>query len=141
MGSGNMPNANVTNIAITCTTNSFTVGGNIIGLHGVLTLQNNGGDTLTISTTGNFTFPTQILSGGAYAVTILAQPPGQSCSMTGSPSGIVTNNNITNIVITCGNKTDPGILCGTVYCDPEVELCCVQDGMRVLHYELPGIRP
>ena len=127
--SGNMPSANVTSVAITCQTNSFTIGGNVVGLEGVLMLQNNGSDTLNISTTGSFTFPTPVLSGGAYTVTILSQPPGQSCSMTGSPSGVITNGNITNIVITCGNKTDPGILCGSSYCDPATQLCCIDDGV------------
>jgi len=126
--SGNMPSANVTSVAITCTTNSFSIGGNVVGLEGQLVLQNNGADTLTLTAGGGFTFPAKVLSGGTYAVTILSQPPGQSCSMTGSPSGVVTNGNITTIVITCGNKTDPGILCGSGYCDPATQLCCIDNG-------------
>jgi hypothetical protein len=63
-----------------------------------LTLQNNGGDNLTVNGTGtvNFTFATPLLTGAAYAVTILNQPgsPAQNCTVSngsGTIGGIVTN--------------------------------------------------
>lgn len=137
-GSGSMPSANVTDISINCTTNTFSVGGNIIGLAGTMMLQNNGGDTLTINTTGNFTFPTRISSGGTYAVSLVSAPAGQTCAISGSPAGVVANANITSIVITCGDKTDPGILCGTFYCDPEIEMCCIDNGTPICSTSCTG---
>jgi len=61
------------------------VGGNISGLTGVgLILQNNGGDDLSISVNGSFTFATALADGTGYAVTVKTQPtdPIQKCSIT-----------------------------------------------------------
>jgi hypothetical protein len=92
----------VTSVAVTCTTNRFTVGGTISGLAGTVTLQNNGGDNLALTSNGTFTFSTSVLSGATYAVTVAVQPttPSQTCVVTAG-SGTVTNGNITNVVVTC----------------------------------------
>src|SRR5215471_107899 len=61
----------------------FTVGGTVSGLSGTgLVLQDNGGDNLTISANGAFTFATKAT---AYNVTVLTQPtnPPQTCTVTG----------------------------------------------------------
>ena len=118
---------NVTDVAVTCTTNKYTVGGNVSGLTGTLVLQDNGGDDKTITASGGFTFATPIASGNPYAVTIKTQPSGQTCTLA-MASGTVTNANITTVAVTCGAGGDPGILCGTTYCDPSVDLCCVNGG-------------
>ena len=105
------PTANVTNIQVVCAP-IFPVGGSVSGLLGTgLTLQDNGGDNLVVSGTGNvnFTFATPLLSGGTYAVTILTQPktPVQTCSVVNG-SGTV-NGNITNVNIIC---SQPGFSIG-----------------------------
>jgi hypothetical protein len=56
---------------------TFTIGGTVSGLKGTVVLQNNGGDNISVTTSGAFTFPLAISSGGAYAVTIFTQPQGQ----------------------------------------------------------------
>jgi len=111
-GSGTVASANVTNISISCTTNSFTVGGTVSGLLGAgLVLQNNGGDNLPIGGTGAFTFTTPILSGASYAVTVLTQPsaPAQTCALT-SASGTVGTANVTNVGVNCNNTFTIGSL-------------------------------
>ncbi len=55
----------------------FTVGGAVSGLSGSLTLRNNGGDDLVITSDGPFVFATPLPDGSPYAVTILSSPPGQ----------------------------------------------------------------
>src|SRR5207248_2505799 len=77
-GSGTA-NGNVTNVAITCSTITYTIGGTITGLTASgLVLQNNLTDNLTIASgAAGFTFNTPIPSGGAYSVTTLTQPSGQ----------------------------------------------------------------
>jgi subtilisin-like proprotein convertase family protein/subtilisin family serine protease len=103
-GSGTVASANVTNISISCATDSFTVGGTVSGLLGAgLVLQNNGGNNLAISGNGAFTFTTPILSGATYAVTVLTQPtgPAQTCTVT-SGSGTVGVANVTNVGVLCG---------------------------------------
>jgi hypothetical protein len=100
-GSGTMPSANVTNVSVNCTTNTYTIGGTVSGMTGgTLVLQDNGGDNKTITGNGAFTFATPIASGNGYAVTVLTQPSGQSCSVT-SGSGTVTSGNVTNVSILC----------------------------------------
>ena len=60
-GSGTMGSANVTSVAVTCTANSasFTVGGSVSGLSGTVVLQDNGGDDLSVTANGPFTFATR----------------------------------------------------------------------------------
>jgi hypothetical protein len=103
--------ANVTSIQVVCAP-IFNVGGSISGLLGTgLTLQNNGGDNLVVTGTGNvnFTFATPLLTGAAYAVTILTQPktPVQTCSVVNG-SGTV-NGNVSNVNIIC---SQPGFSIG-----------------------------
>jgi len=83
-GSGTMGTQDVTDIDVTCTTNSFTVGGFVGGLLGSgLVLQNNGGDDVPMASDGSFTFATPVLSGQPFNVTVLSQPvsPEQICTV------------------------------------------------------------
>jgi hypothetical protein len=97
---------NVTNATIACSTNSFLVGGTISGLQGTgLQLQNNNGDTLSI-TAGNtsFAFASPVMSGGAFNVTVLSQAtnPAQSCIVVpATATGTVGTSNVTSVVINC----------------------------------------
>jgi 6-phosphogluconolactonase (cycloisomerase 2 family) len=103
-GSGTVVSGNVNNVTITCTTQSYTVGGTISGLTGTgLQIRNNAGDTQTIAANATtFSFPTQVASGAAYAVTVLTQPstPVQSCTVANG-SGTVGSGNVSNVAITC----------------------------------------
>ena len=93
---------NITSVSIACTTptnNNYTVGGSISGLVGTLVLQNNGGNNLTVTGNGVFTFTQSLNSGSAFSVTIAAQPAGQNCTVT-TGSGTATSN-ITSVIIAC----------------------------------------
>src|SRR5438093_2472881 len=73
-GSGTLAGANVTHVAVSCVTNTFTIGGTVSGLSGTgLVLRNNGGDNLAVSASP-FTFSTTIAGDTAYSVTVLTQP-------------------------------------------------------------------
>jgi hypothetical protein len=109
---GIVTNAAVTNVAVACTTNTYTVGGSVTGLTGSgLVLQDNAGDDLAIAGNGGFTFATPVASGLNYAVTVKTQPgnPVQTCTL-GSGGGTVSNANITNVAVRC---TTPVVACGT----------------------------
>jgi len=99
---GTVGGANVTSVAVNCTTNKYTISGTANGLLGTAVLQNNGGDDLTVSANGTFAFATPIASGAVYAVTILTQPgaPSQTCSLA-SASGTVAAANVADVVLTC----------------------------------------
>jgi trimeric autotransporter adhesin len=97
-GTGTVATANITNVAITCTTRSFTLSGTITGLAGSgLTLSTVG---VNIPITGS-TFSVSLASGTAYNV-VATQPtgPSQTCAVANG-SGSVTNANISNVTVTC----------------------------------------
>ena len=103
-GSGTVGSANVTNVAVTCTAAAtYSVGGTVSGLSGTVVLQDNGGDDLSVSASGAFTFGTGLAAGSAYNVTVKTNPAGQTCSVANG-SGTVGSANITNVAVTCTSK-------------------------------------
>jgi hypothetical protein len=103
-GSGTITGANVTDITITCTSlpsGSFAIGGSVSGLTGDgLVLQNNGGDDLTITANGEYTFATPLEDGSSYTVTIATQPTGQTCNLV-NQSGVLDGASVTNVQVSC----------------------------------------
>jgi hypothetical protein len=103
---GTIGNANVGNVAVTCSTADFTVGGTVNNLEGSgLVLRNNGGDDLTIDNNGPFHFDTALPGGSRYDVKVAVQPgnPNQTCSVQNG-TGTVGSGNVTNIVVTCETR-------------------------------------
>ena len=49
---------------------TYTVGGTVSGLSGTVALLNNGGDGLSVSADGGFTFTAALADGAGYAVTV-----------------------------------------------------------------------
>jgi len=113
-GSGSGVAANVTNVAVTCSTNTYTIGGTVSGLAAgqQVTLNNNAANPTTVAANGAFTFSTPVTFNGVYAVTVGTQPANETCTVTnGSGSGVAAN--VTNVTVTCRlaiayvtNKTD-----------------------------------
>jgi len=103
-GTGTISLSNVTNVTITCATNTYTIGGTATGLSGSAVLQDNGVDNLTVSTSGTFTFPVAIANGSPYSVSVLTQPSGQTCSVS-TGAGTVSGNNITSVGLVCTANT------------------------------------
>ena len=65
--SGIVPAANVTNVAVTCTTRSFRIGGHVSGLVvDDLVLRSNDGETVAIASNGSYSFTNLHLSGSQY---------------------------------------------------------------------------
>jgi hypothetical protein len=100
-GAGTKITANVTGILVTCSPSAVTLGGTITGLNAAgLVLQDNGADNLTIAANATtFRFPTPVAVGSAYAVTVFAQPTGQTCSVADGSSTATTD--VTDIAVTC----------------------------------------
>ena len=73
-----------------------------------MVLQNNGGNDLSVSANGPFTFSTPLASGAAYNVTVKTNPSGQTCTVSNG-SGTVASANITNVAVSCtGNSATTG---------------------------------
>lgn len=111
-GSGSVGTSNVSDVAVSCTTDAHVIGGTVSGLLGSgLVLQDNGGDNLSVTTNATgFTFATGVVSGASYNITVLKQPdiPAQSCTVANG-SGVVGGADVTGITLTCvaeGSGTD-----------------------------------
>ena len=81
----------------------FSVGGSVRGLEGSgLVLRNNGSDDLAIGSNGAFVFPTALVDGSAYAVTVASQPtgPAQTCRIANA-SGALDGADVDDVAVTC----------------------------------------
>ena len=100
-GAGTIAAADVTNVAVTCAASpTYSVGGTVTGLSGTVVLRDNGGDDLTLTANGPFTFATRLAGGAAYNVTVRTNPSGQTCSVANG-SGTIAGSNVTNVAVTC----------------------------------------
>jgi 6-phosphogluconolactonase len=79
---------------------TFTIGGSVSGLSGTITLLNNAGNPLIVSSSGVFTFTSPVNQGGSYVVTVGSQPSGQSCSVS-QASGTNVQANVTSVSVSC----------------------------------------
>jgi hypothetical protein len=88
---------------------AFTVGGTLAGLPAgdTVTLQDNGGDNLTLSNNGTFTFSTALPNGQSYSVTV-SRTGGETSILTdiyqpvvSNGSGTISGANVTNVAVQC----------------------------------------
>jgi hypothetical protein len=105
-GSGTMPAANVSNVAVTCTgLASYTVGGTVSGLTQSGLVLANGTDTLTVGANATtFMMPTPVVAGSLYAVTVQTQPTGEVCSVINGTNTMPATN-VTNVQVSCSAQT------------------------------------
>ena len=68
---------------------AYSVGGTVSGLSGTVVLRDNGGDRLSVSSNGAFTFGQSMVKGAAYDVTVEASPTGQTCSVSGAAGTVL----------------------------------------------------
>ena len=71
-----------------------------------LVLEDNSGNSLSLSANGAFVFSGSISNGAAYSVTVATQPsnPAQTCTVHNG-SGTIDKANIVNVLVSC---TQPG---------------------------------
>jgi hypothetical protein len=89
---------------------AYSVGGTLTGLPAgdTVTLQDNGGDDLTLTTNGTFTFATPLANGQSYSVTVSGTSGGTSIQteidwppVTANVSGTISGANVTNVAVQC----------------------------------------
>lgn len=102
-GAGTNVNEKIVNVIIVCNAATHTIAGTITGLTtNGLVLQNNGADDLAIAANAAaFEFTTPVAYGGSYAVTVLTQPAGQSCSIVNASSTALAQ--VSNVAVTCAS--------------------------------------
>ncbi len=107
-GTGTVGTSDVLDLAVTCSTNLYRVGGSVTGLSGYgLVVASPGQPDLKISSTASsFAFDTAVPQGTPYVVTVKAQPEGpfQTCAVTGG-AGTVGAADVSTIAIACTTNT------------------------------------
>jgi hypothetical protein len=104
-GSGTVGTANVTNIAVSCSTTiitTYAIGGTVSGLVGTVVLGL-GGEQLAVGSSGPFIFATRLASGTSYSVAVTTQPTGQTCTVANG-NGQVPGTDVTNVAVACINN-------------------------------------
>ena len=83
---------------------TYTIGGTVSGLAtGTrLTLANSGGNALTVTANGAFTFTTPVAFNGSYAVTVVVQS-GLTCTVSSGSGSVAAN--VTNVSVNCAINT------------------------------------
>lgn len=77
----------------------YSIGGSVSGLSGTLVLQDDGGDNLSLTTNGAFTFSTPLGANAAYSVTIATQPTTSTCSVSNGAGTVQAA--VSSVVVLC----------------------------------------
>ncbi|MBB5208499.1 hypothetical protein [Chiayiivirga flava] len=104
-GSGTIAGADVTDVLVTCVDlppPTYTVGGSVSGLGGgrTVSLQLDGGETLSDVANGPFGFTTLLGSGETYSVTVSDVPADRVCEVQNG-SGTIDDADVVNVLVQC----------------------------------------
>lgn len=95
----------VTTVTVNCTanlTNYNFVSGTVSGLAtGTSVTLTNNGSSITVSANGAFQFPTELLVGSAYTVTVTTNPTGKTCTIPNPTGAVPLVGSSTSVVVTC----------------------------------------
>ena len=80
--------------------NTYTLGVTVQGLKGGVVLQNNGQETLTITTNGTHTFAQRFAPGTPYHIILLSVAQTEQCTLTHA-EGTFDNRAVTDVTCTC----------------------------------------
>ncbi len=82
---------------------SFTIGGTISGLNAGSVVLANGSVTVTVAAgTTTWVFPNSFASSLSYSVTVLTQPPGELCEVSGG-SGATLPGDVSTVTVACSS--------------------------------------
>lgn len=79
---------------------TYSIGGTVTGLSGTISLENNATNTLSVVSSGAFSFTQRLLNAVNYLISIVLQPDGQICSLE-NETGTVSGSNVTNVSVSC----------------------------------------
>jgi len=104
--SGTRVQANVTNVTVICSNETYSVSGSLSGLLNgeQVVLENNGADSLTLTANGAFSFSQPVPFNGHYSIIVLTQPSGATCTVSNG-SGVGVTANVSNASVICSANT------------------------------------
>lgn len=84
---------------------TYTIGGSISGLTNEGLILANGTDTDTpVTGDQSFVFPTAVVAGTSYSVTVQLQPDALMCTVANG-TGVIGSANVTDVEVTCAPST------------------------------------
>jgi hypothetical protein len=102
---GTMPAADVNDAYVTCSPDSYTLGGSVVGHNESVELLN-GADRVTVLADGSsFTFGEPVAYGGGYEVKVGKRPIGQTCTVDSTGKGTMGTADITEVKVTCSGSS------------------------------------
>lgn len=88
--SGTVGAGDVSSIKVSCSTNTYTLGGSVSGLNSQGLTLKNGTEALTLAAgQTSFSFTSKLSYGTAYSLSVASQPQGQNCAIANS-TGTIT---------------------------------------------------
>ena len=136
-GGGTLAGFDVSDVDIVCATNAYFVSGMVNGLFGNgLELQINNAETTTINPDNTFVFPTALIDGSDYSVSVVTPPsnPSQTCTVNNA-TGVVSSAEVSDIVVNC--QTNSFTIGGTLTALEGTGLILQNNGVDSLNIE-PG---
>jgi N-acetylneuraminic acid mutarotase len=108
-GTSTMPAAAVTTVVVTCSPNSYTLGGSITGLLSAGLVLTDGTSTVSpVANAAAFSLPTAVAFGSPYTVTVSAQPAQQYCVVIDGTGTMPAGNSLTTVQVACSTWTWEG---------------------------------
>ena len=112
---GVVPNGGVTDVQVTCADIAPTFHHVFVTVAGLapatsVVVQLNGANATALQGDGSHGFGPQLQTGDAYEVTVKTLPQGQDCVLA-NPQGVINDQDITDIVLTC-SALPPGLHVG-----------------------------
>jgi hypothetical protein len=95
-------------VGVQCALTTHSIGGTVTGLTSeglILTNGSLGGQVTVTAAAPTFTFANGVPFNVSYGVTVLAQPAGDVCTVTQKGTAIMTDDPVTDILVTCVKKT------------------------------------
>jgi sugar lactone lactonase YvrE len=108
-GVGTMPAGSISDVTVTCSAVTFTIGGSLSGLtrSGLVLLDNAADPTSIAANASQFSMNTGIADGGAYDVTVGTQPYGVDLACTPSNGSGTATGQVNDIAVGCSSVATP----------------------------------
>jgi len=107
---GNIISNDVSSVNVSCSdVETYTVGGSVSGLDGLLELSLNNSSTVSLISDDDFTFDGALNESDYYSVIISSDPSNQTCIISNG-SGLIGTEDVSNISVSCEDDIDPNEL-------------------------------
>lgn len=98
---GTASGVDITYVNVTCSQNTYALGGTVANLTGSGLKLTNGSDTLDVAAGATtFTFANKVADGSVYGVAVLQQPTGQTCAVANG-TAVMGGADVTSVQVTC----------------------------------------